>query len=109
MWACERLSDLLYHSIYTQTTPLVPLFSTKKLEDLPIRALRFRLRMMHYSYTISHIPGKQLTIADTLSRAPTKGSLESGRISCSCNRFYPPSFRTAVGSYSTMPTRKQSI
>ena len=33
--------------------------------------------MMHYNYTISHIPGKQLTIADTLSRAPTKDYVES--------------------------------
>ena len=38
-WACERLSDLLiglsFH-IHTNHKPLVPLFSTKKLEDLPI-------------------------------------------------------------------------
>ena len=27
---------------------------------------------MHFSYTVSHIPGKDLTVADTLSRAPTE-------------------------------------
>ena len=50
--------------------PLVPLFSTKNLEELPLRVQRFRLQMMRYSFSITHVPGKQLVIADTLSRAP---------------------------------------
>jgi len=29
------------------------------------------MQMMRFKYTISHIPGKQLLIADTLSQAPT--------------------------------------
>ena len=72
-WACERLSDYLtglrFH-IETDHKPLVPLFSTKNLEELPLRVQRFRLRMMRYSFTITHVPGKELVIADTLSRAP---------------------------------------
>ena len=32
------------------------------------------MRLMKYSYSISHIPGKQLTTADTLSRAPMRNS-----------------------------------
>lgn len=39
-WACERLSDYLiglpFH-IHTDQKPLVPLFSSKHLEELPIR------------------------------------------------------------------------
>ncbi len=31
---------------------------------------RFRLRLMWFSYTILHVPGKDLVTADTLSRAP---------------------------------------
>ena len=27
---------------------------------------------MHFSYTVSHIPGKDMTVTDTLSRAPTE-------------------------------------
>ena len=55
-WACERLSDYLvglkFH-IYTDHKPLVPLFSSKHLEELPIRVQRFRLRMMRFQFSIS--------------------------------------------------------
>ena len=77
-WASERFSDYLigiqYH-IETEHKPLVPLLSTKHLEDLPARVQRFRLRMMRFSYTISHEPGKSLHTADILSRDPISRSL----------------------------------
>ena len=70
--ACERLSDYLtglrFH-IETDHKPLVPLFSTMNLKELPLRVQRFRLRMMRYSCSITHVPGKQLVIA-IHSRAP---------------------------------------
>ena len=73
-WACERFSDYLiglsFH-IRTDHKPLVPLFSSKKLDELPIRVQRFRLRMMRFDYTISHVPGESLKVADALSRAPS--------------------------------------
>ena len=82
-WACERLSDYLvgmkFH-IHTDHKPLVPLFSTKHLEELPIRIQRFRLRMMQYNFTISHVPGKDLIITDTLSRAPITAACESDQL-----------------------------
>ena len=69
-WACERFSDYLiglqFH-LQTYHKPLIPLFSNKNLDKLPIR---FRLRLMRYSFTISHVAGKDLAIADALSRAP---------------------------------------
>ena len=72
-WACEQLSDYLtglkFH-VETDHKPLVPLFSSKHLEELPPRVQRFRLRMMRFAFTIIHVPGKELVIADTLSRAP---------------------------------------
>ena len=74
-WACESLSDYLlglHFHIETDHKPLIPLFGPKKcLGQLPLRLQRFRLRMMRYSFTISHVPGKDLTVADTLSRGPT--------------------------------------
>ncbi|KAK0150891.1 Gag-Pol polyprotein [Merluccius polli] len=38
---------------------------------------RFRLRLMRYSYTISHTPGKALFTADTLSRSPVSQNSSS--------------------------------
>lgn len=46
--------------------PLVLLLSSKHLNDLPPRVLRFRLRMAKFDYTIFHVPGKLLYVADTL-------------------------------------------
>ena len=72
-WACERLSDYLTglkFRIETDHKPLVPLFSTKNLEKLALRVQCFQLRMMRFSFTITHVPGKELVIADTLSRTP---------------------------------------
>ena len=72
-WSCERFNDYLlgkvFH-IYTDHKPLVPLLSTKSLDELPIRIQRFKMRLMRYSFTISHVAGKDLITADTLSRAP---------------------------------------
>ena len=77
-WACERFSHYLLgstFSIHTDHKPIVPLLSSKPLDTLPPRILRFRLKLMRYHFTISHFPGKDLVIADTLSRAPAGSSL----------------------------------
>lgn len=72
-WACERLQDYLigiHFNIETDHKPLVPLLSTKSLDEMPLRIHRFRLRLMRYHYSISHVAGKELCTADTLSRDP---------------------------------------
>ena len=73
-WACERLSSYLMglkFRLETDHKPLVPLLSTKALNKLPQRVLRFRLRLLRFTYDIVHVPGKSLITADTLStRAP---------------------------------------
>ena len=77
MWACERLSDYLvgvqFH-IHMDHKPLVPLISLKYFKELPLRVQRFRMHMMRFNFTISHVPGKELTIADTLFRASVSTS-----------------------------------
>ena len=73
-WACERFADYLVGlklHIHTNHKPLILLFSTKNLEELTVRVQRYHLRMMRFNFTISHVPGKQLAIADTLSQTPT--------------------------------------
>ncbi|XP_048236436.1 uncharacterized protein LOC125371759 [Haliotis rufescens] len=79
-WACERFRDYLlgkqFH-INTDHKPLLSLLGNKSLDQLPPRIQRFKMRLMAYSYTISHVPGKQLCSADALSRAPTDIPLSS--------------------------------
>ena len=60
-WACERFRDYLMRlQFQIEMESLVPLLGSKNLEDLPLRVLRFRLRLMRFKYTVSHIPGKEL-------------------------------------------------
>ena len=73
-WACERFRDYLIgikFRVETDHKPLVSLLGEKNLEDLPARIQRFRMRLMQFTFSVTHIPGKDLTIADALSRAPT--------------------------------------
>ena len=76
-WACEKFADYIlgrtFH-IESDHKPLIPLLSSKHLDRLPPRVLRFRLRLARFSYTIEHVPGKLLYTADTLSRAPTSSA-----------------------------------
>ena len=74
VWACERFKTFvtgLHFEIHTDHKPLVPLLSTKGLDELPLRIQRFKMRLMRYSYDIIWVPGKLLSTADALSRAPT--------------------------------------
>ena len=48
----------------------MPLLGNKSLDALPPRVLRFRIRLIRFQYSISHVPGKTFYIPDTLSRAP---------------------------------------
>ena len=76
-WACEKYRDYVlgrHIEIETDHKPLVPLLSNKRLDGLPPRVLRFRLRLDRYDYQIRHVPGKELYVADTLSRAPLTGT-----------------------------------
>ena len=69
-WTCDKFAMYLlgkHFSIETDHKSLVPLLTSKPLDNLPPRILRIHLCMMKYDYTISHAPGKSLFTADTLS------------------------------------------
>ena len=71
--ACEKFSLYILGkriSIETDHKPLIPLLGHKRLDNLPPRALHFRLRLMRFDYSIEHTPGKFLCTADALSRSP---------------------------------------
>ena len=54
----------------TDHKQLVPLLSKTHLDHLSHRVLRFRLRLMQFDYSISHVHGNFLYTADALSYAP---------------------------------------
>ena len=72
VWACERCSDyIIGKSINAETDhkPLVPLLTKHGLDDTPPRIQRLRMRLMRFHIKeLVHVPGKQLYVADTLSR-----------------------------------------
>ena len=72
-WACECFSYYLigksFH-IQTDHKPLVSLLDSKPLDSLPVRIQCFSIRLLRFTYTISHIPGNELTVANALLRAP---------------------------------------
>ena len=61
-----RIWQTLHSGIRPQT--LQPIF-TKPILNAPPRIQRFRLKLQKYDMTIKFTPGKDLAIADTLSRA----------------------------------------
>ena len=76
-WVCERLADYLIGKTFhfkTDHKPLSPLLGTKNLDDMPPRILRLPMRRLRFDITISLVPGKELTITDALSRAPSKST-----------------------------------
>ena len=69
-WAVEKLASFLIgkpFSVGTDHKPLVPLLSSKGLDE---RIQRFRMRLFRFQFQISHVPGKDLITEDALSRQP---------------------------------------
>jgi len=73
-WACERFREYLVGMQFRAETdhkPLVALLGEKNLEELSPRLQRFCMRLIRYKFTISHLPGRELTVA---SRAPASSA-----------------------------------
>ena len=71
IWASEKFADYVlgrHYELKADHKPLVPLLGNKRLDSLPPRILRFRLRLDKFDFSIWHVPGKELYETD--ARAP---------------------------------------
>ena len=76
VYGVERFHTYLYGQkfiVKTDHKPLVMILS-KPLVRAPPRLQRMLLRLQQYDFSIEYKPGKDMTIADTLSRLPSPGN-----------------------------------
>ena len=81
--ACTKFERYLVglpeFKLYTDHRPLVPLLNKKDLVDTPIRCQRMIMRMMRFNANAEYTPGKNLVVADALSRSPLIGREDEAR------------------------------
>lgn len=69
-FACERFKEFVVGFpviVETDHRPLLAI-SQKNLSEMPPRLQRYFLRLMPFDITLQYVPGRQLLLADTLSR-----------------------------------------
>ena len=72
VFGAERFHTYIYGKHFTIESDHKPLemITKKTLTSAPARLQRMLLRLQRYDYTIKYVPGKDMTLADSLSRLP---------------------------------------
>ena len=81
VWSCEKFIQYLrgLHSfrLITDHKLIVPLIGKKGLNMAPLRCQRLLMRKMWFNPKPEYLPGKQLVVADLLSRTPLRELVEA--------------------------------
>lgn len=78
VFACSKFNDYIYGkpvTIETDHQPLVTILK-KPIHTAPARLQRMMLRLQKYDITLVYKCGKQMFLADTLSRAPRSSTVQ---------------------------------
>ena len=81
VFGCERFHQYLYGKeieVESDHKPLEALFA-KSIAKAPPRIQHLMLRLQHYHLKVKYVPGKQMFIADALSRAHLETTLHHSR------------------------------
>ena len=78
VFACQRFSTYLLGRSFVAESDHEPLemIAMKNLANAPPRLQRMLLELQRYDVTIKYRPGKEMQLADALSRCPTRASQE---------------------------------
>ena len=80
VWACENFSHYLClesFRLMTDHRSLVPLINQQDLDKVPLRCQRLLMRPMRFKPKAEYEPGKELVLADILSRNPLSNPTET--------------------------------
>nr|CAI5831429.1 unnamed protein product [Callosobruchus analis] len=78
VFACEKMHYFIYGfeiTIQTDHKPLIPIFN-KDLDKASARLQRMLLKLLKYNIKITYLPGKDMLVADALSRSYIEESVE---------------------------------